>query len=211
VRALIVDSGPLAGDKKQMSNKLQLQELPEPIRFADPNPQVRAIMQMIDNDSVSKLMPPTGNVVLFTAMGQGFQVYVCRATNAASGACEWVLKTSEAVLTDDMGTRPNHAFYGRGEELGRLYDGHTWEANDGSKVTGRIQTQVEAPKAASLPWVLWKIASGKGKGSFGRVRYVQQVNTEGGRPPSQTESKAEVGVVKRVPYTATYIFYGIKP
>jgi outer membrane protein assembly factor BamB len=211
LRALIVGSGPLTGEGRQTSIEPQVKVWPETGTFGEPHPHVRAIMQMIDKESVSKLMPPTGNVVLFTARGEGFQVYVCRATNDAPGECEWVLKTSEAVLSDDVGTRPNHAFYGLGEELGKLYDGPTWEANDRSRVTGEIQAQVKAPKAASLPWLLLKVSQSKGKGSFSLVTYVQQVNTVGGEPPSKIEGKAGVGMEKRVPYTANYVFYGIKP
>jgi hypothetical protein len=210
LRALIVDSGPLTGQGKQTSSKLQMKELPERIPFGDPTPRVRTIMQMIAGPRVSKLMPPTGHVALFTAMGKGFQVYTCRARKDASGECEWVLKASEAVLSDDVGTKPNHAFYGMGEQLGKLYGGSTWEAADGSSVTAEIQAQVKAPNSAFLPWLLFKVSTSKGKGSFSPVTYIQQVNTEGGRPPTKTAGQ-QVGMEKRVPYTATYVFYGIKP
>lgn len=209
LRALIADFGPLAGKGQQARIEPSTKELPQPVPFGDPMPRVRAIMQMIDGPSRSKLMPPTGNVVLFTATGNGFQVYTCRARKDASGGCEWVLKTSEAVLSDDVGIKPNHAFYGLGEQLGKLYDGSTWEATDGSLVTGEIQGQVEASKA-SLPWLLLKVTTSKGKGSFSPVTYVQRVNTEGGRLPAKTEGKAQIGKEKRVPYTATYVFYGTR-
>jgi len=209
LRALIVDFGPATGKGKQKRIEFQ-REMPQPFLFGDPNPRVRAIMQMLDKDGASKLMPPAGNVVLFTAMGQGFQVYVCRARNDAPGVCEWVLKTSEAVLSDDVGTKPNHPYYGLGELLGKLYDGPTWEANDGSSVTGELQALVESTKAASLPWLLLKVTSSKSKGSFTPVTYVQRVNTDGGTPPTKIEGKSEVGMEKRVAYTATYVFYGIK-
>src|SRR6185503_19064005 len=113
------------GSGQQARIELQMKEAAEPVPFGDPKPRVRAIMHMIDEASASKLMPPTGNVVLFTAMGKGFQVYTCRTKKEPSSDCDWVLKSSEAVLSDDVGTKPNHAFYGLGEELGKLYDGPT--------------------------------------------------------------------------------------
>ena len=73
-----------------------------------------------------ELMPPEGHVMLFKAMAEGAQIYVCKAKADDPDRLEWVLKGPDADLFDEQGGR-----------IGRHFAGPTWEAlDDGSKVIG---------------------------------------------------------------------------
>jgi hypothetical protein len=55
---------------------------------------------------------------------------------------------------------------------------------------------------------LLKARSTSGDGIFASVRSIQRVNTEGGRAPEVNCSRENLAQVARVPYRATYYFYG---
>ena len=140
-----------------------------------------------------------GNVqVLTTAQARGVQIYVCTA-NPANGAgataYSWVFKGPEADLFDSAG-----------KKIGRHYAGPTWESVDGSKVVGKVIDSVKSP--GNVPWLLLAAKSNTGSGVFGSVTYIERVLTEGGLAPSTGADAAHVGQEIRVPYTATYVFYG---
>jgi len=137
------------------------------------------------------------NVVLFQARGSGVQIYTCKlnpsqAKDARTYA--WVLKAPEAVLLGSDGSK-----------IGRHYAGPTWEAADGSKAVGKLIASAASP--GSIPWLLLA-ASPTGRGRFSKVTYVERVYTSGGTAPKTGADAAHAGAEVRVPYTATYIFYG---
>ena len=140
-----------------------------------------------------------GNVqVLMTAQARGVQIYVCTAKAAADGGTAtyaWVFKGPEAELFDSAG-----------KKIGRHYAGPTWESTDGSKVVGKVIDSVKSP--GNVPWLLLAAKSNAGSGVFGRVSCVERVLTKGGLAPSTGADAAHVGREMRVPYTATYVFYG---
>ncbi|HKM55707.1 MAG TPA: DUF3455 domain-containing protein [Isosphaeraceae bacterium] len=147
-----------------------------------------------------KLMPPEGHVMLFKAMAEGAQIYVCKAKADDPDRLEWVLKAPDADLFDE-----------RGRRIGRHFAGPTWEAlEDGSQVIGTQIEKTSAPKGGDIPWLLLKRKSGAGKGRFSRVTYIQRVDTEGGIAPARTCDKARQGQEVRVKYKATYVFYCAK-
>lgn len=86
------------------------------------------------------LKVPDGQVVLLKALGKGVQIYTCKAKTDDPSKFEWTFKAPEADLF-------NH----KGEKIGKHYGGPTWEANDGSKVVGKVQARADAPDASAIP------------------------------------------------------------
>jgi hypothetical protein len=152
-------------------------------------------------DSVPvELMPPEGHVMLFKAMAEGAQIYVCKAKADDPDRLEWVLKAPDADLFDE-----------RGRRIGRHFAGPTWESlEDGSTVIGTLIEKTPVPKAGDIPWLLLKRKAGAGKGLFSKVTYIQRVDTEGGIAPAGGCNKARQGQEVRVKYKATYVFYCAK-
>lgn len=144
---------------------------------------------------------PDGQVVLFKLHAVGVQVYECKVINPNARALRfhWVLIGPDAVLTDD-----------KGDKAGKHYVGPAWEAGDGSKVIADKTPVEKTPKPPAVPWLLLKAASHEGDGKFSKVTYIRRVDTEGGAAPDAPDA-AYQGTELRVPYKATYIFYGAKP
>jgi hypothetical protein len=74
------------------------------------------------------LKAPEGQVVLLKAQGHGVQIYTCKASANDPNSFAWSFKAPEADLID-----------ARGNNIGRHSAGPTWEAGDGSRVTGEVQ------------------------------------------------------------------------
>jgi hypothetical protein len=122
----------------------------------------------------------------------GFQVYICKAD--AAGKLAWTLKAPDATFENDAGLKGKH------------YAGPTWEAADGSKVTGRKIKEHASSDANAVAWLLLAAKDHEGSGRFAIVTYIQRIRTSGGKPPAIGDAKADAEI--RVPYTADYIFYG---
>ena len=142
------------------------------------------------------LRVPAGQEVLLKALGKGTQVYVCKAATGDTDRFEWVLARPDAGLFDESGAR-----------IGKHFAGPTWEATDGSSVTGQVQQRANAPNANAVPWLLLKAASNQGTGTFARVTYIQRVDTEGGQAPAGGCDKSRAGSEAPVEYQANYYFY----
>jgi hypothetical protein len=154
------------------------------VREYVPPPQVPEILRV-----------PDGQTVLLKALGKGVQIYDCTATAADPGKFDWSFKGPEADLTNEDG-----------KKIAKHYAGPTWEANDGSKVVGVVQQKADAPRPGAVPWLLLKAKTNEGTGTFGRVTYIQRVDTEGGVAPAGCD-QAHVNTEARVAYRANYYFY----
>jgi Protein of unknown function (DUF3455) len=141
---------------------------------------------------------PEGQVVLFKLYAEGVQIYECKVLNPDARALryQWVPTGPDAVLTD-----------AKGDKVGKHYAGPTWEADDGSKVIADKKPVETTPKPPAVPWLLLKATSHEGDGKFSKVTYIRRVDTEGGAAPAVADF-AYQGTELRVPYKATYIFYG---
>jgi len=84
-----------------------------------------------------QLQPPAGEQLLLQVHAKGDQVYICK-----EGATEfsWGLKAPDAQLFDKDG-----------KPFGKHFAGPSWEANDGSRVTGKAVANVPSPDADSIP------------------------------------------------------------
>ncbi|TPI51905.1 DUF3455 domain-containing protein [Mesorhizobium sp. B3-1-7] len=138
----------------------------------------------------AKLEPPQGSTLVGKYAAKGVQIYVCSHDGSAN---EWAFKSPEAELVD-----------AHGKPFAKHYAGPTWEANDGSKIAGKVLASETAPKAGAVAWLLLSTQS-PASGTFAGVRFVQRVNTSGGAGP--TGACRTVGTEQRVDYTADYIFY----
>ena len=129
-------------------------------------------------------VPPHSRLLL-RAVGSGDQVYGC-----VNGS--WALTAPDAKLLDQEGS-----------VIGRHFAGPTWQLNDGSWVKGKAIAKQAAPDATAVPWLLLESVGGTGR--LGTVRFIQRTGTHGGNAPDGSCSQS---AMRRVPYTATYSFYG---
>ena len=142
----------------------------------------------------ASLKPPAAETPYLEALATGVQTYVCSLKADASAG--WMFKAPEASLTAPSG-----------QPLGRHYAGPTWESYDGSKVVGEVRATLPSPTPSAIPWLLLAAKSNAGAGTFGAARSIQRLVTVGGIAPKEPCTAANVDVVARVPYTATYYFY----
>src|SRR5579862_5828094 len=133
------------------------------------------------------LKPPGTETVILKTLGKGKQIYACKAKPGAGDLYEWVLDRPEATLFGEDGT-----------SIGKHYKGPTWEAADGSKVTGQVQDRASSPTAKAVPWLLLKAVSHAGNGTLEHVSYIQRLDTVGGAAPGtgcdKSHADAEVSV-----------------
>jgi hypothetical protein len=140
-----------------------------------------------------KLRPPKGEVLFLHLVGKGKQIYVCQN---ASGAYAWQLKSPDALLFNEGG-----------EPAGRHFAGPTWEAKDGSQVTGKLVASVKPKKPDDIPWLLLEAASHSGKGVMASVESIQRLHTKGGVAPTAGCASAYENEETSVAYEADYYFY----
>lgn len=135
---------------------------------------------------------------------RGVQIYECRVMRDQPSAYGWAFVAPEAELFDDEGAKQCDHFAGP-----------SWQARDGSRITGMLRGQAEAPQAGAIPWLLLTATPSSLRkegdaGLFGRVTSVQRVNTTGGQTPRVACHEGNAGAVARVPYTADYDFLGVQ-
>jgi hypothetical protein len=134
------------------------------------------------------LQIPAGNKASFHVYAIGVQIYRWDGTN-------WNFVAPVANLYADAG------FNGK---VGIHYAGPTWESNSGSRVAAK-RLDGCTPDSNAIPWLKLQTVSTEKPGIFGKVTYIQRVNTTGGLTPALPGFF--VGEEKRVPYTAEYFFY----
>lgn len=141
---------------------------------------------------------PTNERLAHTAHAKGVQIYQCLALKDDPSKGEWAFQGPDTELFSNAALS---------DPIGKLTAGPTWEASDGSTVTGAIKGASPAPDPASVRWLLYAAASTAGSGLFSNVSSIQRVDTVGGRPPPGHCSKNQLQATIRVPYTATFHFY----
>jgi hypothetical protein len=145
-----------------------------------------------DGNAPPELRPAEARRTVATLHASGVQIYQCK--RAPDGKLSWVFKAPEAELRDDAG-----------RVVVKHDAGPSWEATDGSKVTGKMLAQAANTKApGSIALLLLQATNAGGPGMLGSVRYVQRLNTQGGvAPPAPC---AQEGQESRIPYRADYVF-----
>jgi Protein of unknown function (DUF3455) len=140
-----------------------------------------------------ELQPPANEEVLLQVHAQGDQIYTCKADGAQFA---WTLKAPKAQLVDNSG-----------KPFGKHFAGPSWQANDGSSVTGKALANSPSPEADSIPWLLVAVASHSGEGVLARATSIQRINTKGGKAPASGCDAAHLGQETRAPYSADYVFF----
>jgi hypothetical protein len=143
-----------------------------------------------------QIQAPANEQLLLQVHAKGDQVYTCKegVTQFA-----WTLKAPDAQLFDKDG-----------KPFGKHFAGPSWEASDGSRVTGKAVANAPSPDADSVPWLLVNIVSHEGTGVLSRATSIQRLNTKGGKAPASGCDAAHAGQEVRVPYSADYLFYAPK-
>ena len=144
------------------------------------------------------VQPPSGNRMALDSWGVGEITYECREKTGAAGQFDWVFVAPVATLYD-MQNRV----------IGKYYGGPTWEAADGSKVTGK-QVAVAPASAGNIPLQLVKADPAMDKmdkGAMTGVTYIQRLETKGGIAPSAACNASAAGTKQQVGYQAKYVFY----
>jgi hypothetical protein len=168
-----------------------------PPEFAFPIMPTAPLVPMAEAKRPDPLVPPAGNVFLFSYRASGVQIYQCQPKKADAESFEWVLKGPDAALFND-----------KGDKVGEHTAGPAWEVK-GSKITASKMAGADAPAGKAIPWLLLKVESRAGEGVFDRVTFIQRVDTQGGLPP-EAALKENAGQVVKVKYEAVYRFYGSK-
>jgi Protein of unknown function (DUF3455) len=143
-----------------------------------------------------ELQPPANERLLLQVHAKGDQVYTCKEDVSQY---TWVLKAPDAQLFDKDG-----------KPFGKHFAGPSWQANDGSRVTGTAVANAPSPDANSIPWLLVNVVSHEGTGVVSRATTIQRLNTKGGKAPSSGCNESHAGQELRVPYSADYLFYAPK-
>ncbi len=143
-----------------------------------------------------QIQAPANEQLLLQVHAKGDQVYTCKegVTQFA-----WTLKAPDAQLLDKDG-----------KPFGKHFAGPSWEASDGSRVTGKAVANAPSPDADSIPWLLVNIVNHEGTGVLSRATSIQRLNTKGGKAPASGCDAAHAGQEVRVPYSADYLFYAPK-
>ncbi|WP_413706022.1 DUF3455 domain-containing protein [Ralstonia sp. Ralssp110] len=138
------------------------------------------------------LQPADAHHIVATLSATGVQIYVCKRDGDKPLA--WAFKAPLAELYDASG-----------KLVIKHGAGPSWEAPDGSKITGKVLQQVpNTAEAGAIPLLLLQATNVGGAGLLSGVRYVQRLQTHGGIAPAQpcTEESQE----GRSPYLAQYVF-----
>ncbi|MBB3099577.1 hypothetical protein FHR83_007284 [Actinoplanes campanulatus] len=144
-----------------------------------------------------ELTPPAGNVLHSVLKARGVQVYECRGGT-------WTLLEPAASLT---GVTMHPV-----KKVSALhFRGPSWQSDqDGSLLEGDGPNAERAPSEHpnSIPQLLIPAKLNRGDGVFGKVSYVQRLDTVGGLAPA---GPCTGSGTKAVPYRAVYRFFAAKP
>ncbi len=138
------------------------------------------------------ITPPVGHEAFGAAHAKGEQIYQCTFNQ---GQYAWEYQGPAALLYDNQG-----------RVIGKHFAGPTWEAADGSRVTGKLLGKLEVTDGA-IPWLVLEVVAHEGKGLLAQTRFITRIKTQGGLPPVSGCNGNHLGGEKRVAYQADYVFY----
>ncbi|MEU4423483.1 DUF3455 domain-containing protein [Actinoplanes sp. NPDC024001] len=142
------------------------------------------------------LAPPAGNVLHAVLKARGVQVYACR-----EGA--WSLLEPAASLT-------GVTLHPVKKVTALHFRGPSWQSDqDGSLVEGSPEGVLREPSdhPDSIPQLRITARTTRGDGVFGKVTYIQRLDTVGGVAPA---GACAANATTAVPYRAVYRFFTAK-
>lgn len=136
---------------------------------------------------------PEGHKRSLVSHAVGVQIYSCNGS-------AWRFIAPRADLYDKQGR----------ELIGTHFAGPKWQAAaDGSTVVGARVDGVNVDPTA-IDWLLLS-ATPTAPGILGPTKYIQRLNTAGGRAPDPATCHAgTAGTTAEVPYTADYAFWELR-
>ena len=138
------------------------------------------------------LQPADAHHTVAALSATGVQIYVCKRDG--DNPLAWAFKAPQADLYDAAG-----------KLVIKHGAGPSWEAADGSRITGKVlQQSANAAEGGAIPLLLLQATSAGGTGWLSSVRYVQRLQTHGGIAPTQPCTIE--GQEGRSPYLAQYVF-----
>jgi hypothetical protein len=141
--------------------------------------------------AASSIEPQQAEQVMSTT-ASGVQTYSCEYD--AQHHLAWVFKSPLATLYDT-----------NGQAVIKHTAGPSWQADDGSRIVGRVLAQTPSDTARSIPQLLLETQGTGASGRLSHIRYVQRINTVGGlMPAGACTSEHQTG---NSPYIANYVFY----
>ena len=108
---------------------------------------------------------PVGNKVHFHGFGVGVQIYTWNGTSWGTAVPEAILFHAEGVVAIHFG-------------------GPTWQSNSGSTVVGALPPKAVTVDTNAIPWVKLVALTTEGPGIFADTKFIQRVNTTGGKAPA---------------------------
>jgi len=146
---------------------------------------------------------------------RGTQNYVCSPSTSAPSGVAWTLFGPQATLfTSGNRQITTHYLSPNPDEDGTPRA--TWHHSDDSstvwaaRVDGSTDPAYVHPDA--IPWLLLEVVGAEdgpnGGGRLSETRYIQRINTAGGKAPATGCASAEhLGATRLVPYETDYVFY----
>lgn len=147
-------------------------------------------------DLPTEIQVPAGNSVAMTTSAVGNITWECKDDAKNPGKVAYAFAGPRAVLNDAKGNQAG-SYYGPPA---------TWEALDGSAVTGK-ELAVSPSKKGSIPMQLVQANPSTGTGVMNGVTYIQRINLEGGSAPTMGCSEATKGHKVVVNYAGDYVFW----
>lgn len=138
---------------------------------------------------------PAGNAPALLLVGKGEITYECRAKADAPDQFAWAFVAPNAALLTSAGL-----------PAGRYYAGPTWEALDGSRVTGK-QVAIAPAAPGNIPLQLVKAEAASGTATLNNITFIQRLNTQQGVAPALPCNASMVNQKQIVSYQADYVFY----
>ncbi len=140
-----------------------------------------------------ELAVPTGNRLVLTLVGSGYQEYECKVKDSGP---EWTL------------TGPDATLYGSDhKKVGTHSTGPVWIYDDGSEIHGKVVASAPSHNQKSVPQLLLSATSDDKEGAFKGVSFVQRLRTVGGLPPDYGCDTVHIGAKLGRQYSAFYLFY----
>lgn len=142
------------------------------------------------------LKPAAGERPSFVRHARGVQIYRC---DAVDGSWRWTFVAPEAQLFESASSAT---------VLGTHGAGPFWQANDGSRIVGKVKARADAARPSDIPWLLLTTTSNGPAGQMASITSIQRVKTAGGiAPATGCAAAADVGKEARVPYVSDYVFF----
>jgi hypothetical protein len=144
-------------------------------------------------------LPPEGVALYAIYEGRGVQIYTCAPNAGKLPAFQWVLQAPEAQLFN----------LATGKQVGHHDAGPTWTLEDGSAIKGTVLQKRSGDSPANVPWLLLQtMPASEKEGALSHVTFVRRSATAGGSAPGTGCDAQHLDQNLRVPYTASYAFYG---